>query len=298
MEIFTENLFFGPRIKNFIKFILGKHSRGPEAVEQSLFKGLVELKVPFLVNQKLKTGGSVCVLSGVKTLLWAIEQKRQGIIKKIIAGPNLVVSPKDSGAILTDPLIDIIIVPSIWVKEFYTKIAPETGEKIKVWPAGVEKIAIFEEKKEFDFLIYNKIQDQEFLNNIVGALKERNLSYKLLNYGEFKRQDYFAYLSKSKAEVYLSKSESQGLAMFEAWARNVPTLVWESGEYNFADGKILGKISAPYLTPECGMAFDSANNFKAKLNQFLNAKFYPKEYLDQNFTNQLCAKKYLEIIKS
>ena len=87
--------------------------------------------------------------------------------------------------------------------------------------------------------------------------------------------------------IYLSVSESQGLAMFEAWARNVSTLVWEKGEYE-GDGKsISGKISAPYLTDQVGLAFSSVEDFSRQLEVFLKFGFNPRKYVEENFSNKI-----------
>ena len=52
--------------------------------------------------------------------------------------------------------------------------------------------------------------------------------------------------------VFMSRSESQGLALAEAWAMDVPTLVWQSppGE----PGSVFSLSDpAPYLTSDTGV---------------------------------------------
>ena len=52
--------------------------------------------------------------------------------------------------------------------------------------------------------------------------------------------------------VFISRSESQGLALAEAWAMDVPTLVWQGPP---GDGGSLFNLSdpSPYLTSHTGV---------------------------------------------
>ncbi len=294
--IYTENLFVLNKIKNFIKILLGRQNRGPKAVEDSLLRGFQELGSPYKINSHELPIDTACVISGSQTLRWAVEQKNKSLIKKIIAGPNLVVSPDDAGGILKHPLVDVIVAPSAWVREYYCQIDPSLKERVKIWPAGVSLPQPLPQEKSLDFLIYNKIANLPLLKEVVGVLGKKNFSFKILTYGKFKQNDYFKILAKAKYEIYLSKSESQGLAMFEAWARNVATLVWETGEYKNHGTKIMGQISAPFLSPEAGMSFGGRDDFEKKLEVFIRTDFSPRAFVEENFTNKICSQKYLDIL--
>lgn len=295
--IYTENLFFLPRVKNRIKKILGVYKRGPQVVLSSLLTGLTELKESFVLNKDISEPiQSACVLSGIKTLEWAIKQKKLGKIKKLIAGPNIAVAPTDVGGILLDPDIDRIIVPSQWVKEYYVSVVPKIEKKIAVWPAGVNIPENPQDEKTFDFLIYNKIGQNQLYFDIVGILKEKGYTYKVFDYGKFYQSEYFNKLQQSRFEIYLSESESQGIAMFEAWARGVPTYVWEKGFFEKKGIKIFGKISSPYLNSSSGLVFSSAESFKADLNIFINGTYAPKEHVKKNFADKICAQAFIKLL--
>lgn len=296
ISIFTENLFFSSKIKNFVKFLAGKENRGPRAVERSLIAGLTELGVNFSVN-KIPEGVCeiACVLSGVKTLQWAIKQKQLGEIKKLIVGPNIVVSPNSEKGLLKDDYIDIILVPSQWVKDYYSAIAPEIANKIQIWTAGVNLPPKIVSQKNIDFLIFNKIGKHHLFEKIKEYIKDKGYSFRVVNYGQFYQAEYFKLLDQSKFEIYLSESESQGLAMFEAWARGAPTFVWEKGFYESEGVRVSGKISAPFLEKISGSYFSNENDFILKFNEFINAKYEPREFVKANFTNKAAAEKYLDI---
>lgn len=297
LYLYTENLFLSNRVKSLLKKILGKETRGPKAVIDSLTTGLRELGEDFSLNKTInKPIAAACVISGIKTLAWAIKQKKLGKIKKIIAGPNLVVTPEDERGILKNPLIDIVVVPSHWVKEFYCKTHPALQDRIRVWPAGVTVPDRLNVKKNLDFLVYNKTGRGELLDRVRQGLIRNNFSFQILTYGTFRQSDYFKLLEKSKNEIYLSKSESQGLAMFEAWARGVPTLVYESGTFINGSLQIIGKISAPYLDPKAGLSFAGTEDFSLVLKQFTTKSFSPRDYVVEEYSNKVSAEKYLSIL--
>jgi len=277
------------------------HYEGPAAVLGSLLRGFDKLKIDYQLNPKLQDiSDIVCVISGVGALKWAIKAKKGGKIKKIIAGPNIVITPEDAGSILLNEAIDLVIVPSQWVKDFYASFKPGFGERIGVWAAGVENPKDFQEKPRERCLIYKKNVDENLFNFILKYLKSQSIEYKTIKYGKYKREEYFDLLEKVKFAIFLSKSESQGLALQEAWMRNVPTLVWNRGYWQYKKYKWQGSSSAPYLTEDCGIFFKDRNDFKNKFNIFIKnlSNFKPRKYSLENFTDEITAKNYLKIINN
>ena len=121
-----------------------------------------------------------------------------------------------------------------------------------------------------------------------------------MSYGRYERERYFNLLAEVEFVICLSESESQGLAMFEAWVRDVPTLIWNRGYwqgygYKWKDEK----ISSPYLIDDCGMFFEDESEFKKKLSIFLSkiSQFVSRKYAITNFNDEVVARKYLEILR-
>lgn len=297
LNLFTEEFNFLGKVKFLVKKILKKENRGPRAVFLSLVRGLRELKTSFSVNENFTD--TVVVLSGILPLKKAILKKQQGVIKKLIAGPNLVVLPSEYGSIIANKEIDRVIMPSLWVKEYYEKLEPRLIGKISVWPAGV-KVPQNEEQKEktLDFIVYNKVGMSEIFKDVVHFLNFRKYVFKVVDYNNFKQAEFFHLLNSTKALIYLSESESQGLAMFEAWARNVPVLIWERGFWEKQGFRVSGNTASPYVSEQSGMRFKNFADFKDVLPNFLKSNFEPKRYVLENFTDSLCAEKLLEIIKN
>lgn len=288
------------RLKSFVKFLIRK-KRGPSAVTESLIRGLKELGVNYKYNVgagEIGQNDTIYINESAETLKWAINTKKQGKISRLITGPNITVSPEDQNGVMLDKNIDLILFPSEWTKKFWLLTNPELVDKIKIWPAGVTLPEVLDEEKK-DFIVYQKNAPDSLLENIVKYLAEQNIKFRVVNYGKYKKDDYFRLLSACRGMIYLSESESQGLALQEAWARNVPTLVWNRGyveqkQRRFEDEK----ISAPYLTGQTGIFFSGQSDFKEKFTQFTGqlVNFKPREYIMNNLSDKICAGNFLKLI--
>lgn len=297
--IYTEDFFLWPRTKNFLKKILGRQNRGPKAVERSLVTGLKELGAEFTVNQPLDAGAkAACVLSGVKTLKWAISQKKAGKIKYLATGPNIVVTPLDENALIADPMIDLVLVPSGWNKNWWVSLDLKMADRISVWPAGVKD---FGKKRKADglCLVYKKFCPETLFDKVLDTLNRQNIKYQVIKYGSYNFLDYENMLFQTRFMVFLSESESEGLALIESWMAGVPTLVWDSGIVRYKE--LIWKeegVSAPYLAPAAGMFFKSKSDFEENFFVFLNKleSFNPRMYALENFSDKVCANKYINLI--
>lgn len=294
------NLFSKENIKNIGRIIL-KKTRGPQAVVASLLRGLNDLGSEYKLNPKIKDIGindTIYVTGSIEALRFAINLKKNGKIKKLIAGPTLVVTPDDHNGIIKDKNIDVYLVPSEWTKIFYKSFGPDDfSQKIQIWAAGVNLPPELTRGKNF-CLVYKKNVGDTLFKKVTDELRKRNIETKIIYYGKYKKEYYFDLLEKSAFTIYLQEVESQGLALLEAWARNIPTLVFNSGSYTFKaiNKTVSGNISAPYLTDSCGVFFN-ADNFNDKLDYFLTNlnNFQPRSYVEKNFTDKICAQKFLNI---
>jgi hypothetical protein len=235
-------------------------------------------------------------LSGISALQWAVQAKERGIIKRIVAGPNIVVSPSEYDSLLANEAVDRIIVPSEWVKRFYETENPLLKGRVGVWAAGVLDPQA-ESSGRGPFVIYNKLPSDDVLKAAIAHLRKKGLGCTVLSYGSFSQGDYFSLLQNAPGLIYLSNSESQGLALHEAWIRNVPTLVYNGGQWEH-DGRIFrdALISAPYLTEECGMLFSDSNSFSRAFDEFADRLpyFSPRAYSLSNFTDAICSQRYID----
>lgn len=273
--------------KYLARRIMRKYT-GPDAVKDSLIRGLTELDIDFRLNNP-SVGDTVTVLSGPNALKDAIKNKRAGRIRKLVAGPNIVILPNYNDGLILDNAIDIILVPSDWVAELWTKEVPKIADKIKVWPAGV---AISPPSTRLGLpIIYDKLNDSVLIEKITSQIGDHHL----FKYGYFQHADYLSALSEAPFLIYLAESESQGMALQEAWAHDIPTLVnysdtWRNGDMTWH----APQINAPYLTPELGTVFDKISDIPGMIDSIKDLR--PKNYCDENLSDTVCAQKLLELI--
>lgn len=263
--------------------------RGPDAVRESLLRGLNELNIPYLYNPD-DINGVTLVLSGVEALKDAIEAKRAGRVTKLIVGPNVTIHPDDHDGLLRNPHIDKVLVPSKWAADFWIHEAPELNHKIIVWPAGVAKAPA--SRRNGPPIIYDKIGDKELLAEIKKIVPKGTIVFE---YGSFSKSRYLKALAMAPYLIYLSESESQGLALQESWAHDVPTLVnnshgWRRGEFSWQSEK----INAPYLTEESGMVFNAVDELPSLIEK--TSVLHPKIYCDRELSDAVTTKKLLSLI--
>lgn len=298
-------------LKRFARKLLGR-IRGPEGVLRSLTRGLDELSQPFFINKKPEKGDTVHVLSNTEALRYAIREKGAGRIGKLIAGPNLVVMPGDHDMILAAPVIDRILIVSPWVRDIYQYMLPEVIKKSAIWPAGVQIPNEFHDKRHspekdgLSCILFIKNAPAEIVNDVKKTLHSHNISVTPFIYGTFKQQRYFDALLRVDFMVYLQESESQGIALQEAWARDIPTLVWNKGSYAFPTGQgsshaVVGNVAAPFMTDEAGMLFEK--DFGTALSAFIGkmrseTPFAPRQYCETHLSDKASAQTYLNIISS
>jgi len=285
-------------------FLTTRNSRyqntgGPEAVINSLLAGFEDLNVPHFYNPwQHQVTPVVGVVRGVTTLRWALDQKSKGFVRTIVAGPNIVVIPPDEHNLMSDPRIDRVVVPSQWNKEWWMSFDQAFDSKAVTWPAGVSDNGS-NRNPEGVCIVYSKNADEKLFHKIMEVLWTHKLPIVVSQYGKFKQHEYFRLLKQAKMMVYLSESESQGIALHEAWMADIPTLVWNRGYLGYQNYRFdHPAIAAPYMTPECGLQFKDDGDFEQKLIEFLEKYegFKPRAYSLAHFTNKITTRKYIDIV--
>lgn len=180
--------------------------------------------------------------SGIDSLKKCIILKKNKI-KTLLAGPNLVTVPSEHNYIILSKSINKILVPSNWVKKLYLQYA-KNCKNISIWFSGV-KVSNFKRRKKNKVLIYLK----------------KNINVQIIEHGFFSQKEYHEFLRGSRILIYFSYTESQGLAMQEAWSENVRTLVYKQPFWSYKNRRFKAS-SSPYLNKNCGVFFTNLNDFK------------------------------------
>ncbi len=269
----------------------GKYG-GHSAVTRSLVEGLSKAGLPFNYNPSIKDMYSqVLVLSGVKNLENAIALKKAGKISTLLAGPNVVDHILDHGKIGADPGIDRYLVPSEWVKNVILDDAPELTGRIIVWAAGVDTgfWTPVSGAVKTHVLLYKKSESPAFHAEVKHVIEEAGYQVIEIEYGKYDDRMFRKALNRSAFAVFISRSESQGIALAEAWAMNVPTLVYNPGSF-FYGGKLVEGISAcPYLVDTAGKEWKTLEELNAILGTLNEPHIAPRKYTLEYFTDDAAA---------
>lgn len=303
ITIFTKPLSWLQKIKfdfkNIIKLFLWLKTYWPKYVIKNLIEWFNELWLKYNVNPKNKSDiGDICLIPNwVETLRYAIWLKKKWIIKKLIAWPNISV-PLNKNDIFFDKNIDIILVPSDWVKNYFLSLK-NNENRIKIRATWNKDYWIWI-KSENKIILYKKTCPEYLYNFIKNILKKNNIKYVEIIYWNYEQKNYLNLLNESIWMIYLQESESQWFSLQEAWTMWIPTLVWNRWFWEYKNIKHFDKkISAPYLDSRSWLFFKSEIDFENSLNIFLEniTNYKPRENYLENFTNKITVTNLLEIIK-
>jgi len=273
---------------------------GHYAVTRSLVEGLKKIGVEFNYNPTRTNdiAPNVIVLSGAERLKYMVQLKNKGEIKILFAGPNIFESPLEENALLTDPAIDKCVVPSGWVKTFFIQEAQSVSNKIEIWHAGVdaEYWKPWAQQKENKAIIYWKTEEEAFCEAVMDIVRQYGFEPVKIKYGIYTPGEYREELNKSLFAVFISRSESQGIAMAEAWSMNVPVYAWDPGTLDYKSRTYREVTSCPYLTDEAGLRWKSIDQLKDIIGKTGNGtlSFQPREYALRLFTDEHAASELIE----
>ena len=274
---------------------------GHAAVTKSLIQGLGEMKADFVYNPILEKDISdmVVVISDMKALNQAIQWKKEGKIKKLLAGPSLLDLPTKYNHALSAKEIDTVLVTSEWVKQVYEKLNPGLTGKIAIWYSGIDEKYWLpaETVKQKEILVYWKnTTPKSFCLEVESMIKKHGYIVHRIRYGYYTKAHYKKILDQSMYAVFLSMTESQGLALAEAWAMNVPTLVWDP-EMGHPYVHNITVTSAPYLSEQTGMKWKELDEFESLLNggELAKKTFSPREWVLKHMTDKISAQMLVDI---
>lgn len=285
--------------------------RGHFAVTRSVVEGLRSAGVNANYNptRVADVADAVVVLNGVEALAQAISWRREGRIRRLLAGPNILTFAGDHGGLIASPEVDVCVTPAPWVNALYIADCPELEGRCAAWPAGVDT-AFWRpdrtKKKRDRVLIYEKRNKGPIgdIDDYVSILQKRGLDVSRIGYGGYNRDQYLAALQEASLMVGFVSSESQGLAWAEAWSADVPTLIRAQDRETFL-GRAFDSSTAPYLCEENGSFFRSLDRgLAASVRDFEEVvtrweanreRFRAREWTLQNMSDEVCARKLCDL---
>jgi len=224
---------------------------------------------------------------------------------KFIFGPHFSVFPENNQMNLIRGNNVVYIQPSEWVAKFWRESHITSNIRIESLPFGVDTekfVNIYPIYKREKVFIYYKRRNPQELQFLKSFLQSKNINVTIFNYvTKYSEEEFINYLKESKFGIWLSAHESQGFALEESLACNVPLLVWNVSSLNQEFGSRYDNIPAtsiPYWDNRCGEHFTNANelpNVFAKFITNLN-NYKPREYILENLSFDKCEEKLINLI--
>jgi hypothetical protein len=224
-----------------------------------------------------------------------------------VLGVGLYDHPALAPGLMDDPRNRSYLVSSEWMRAMFAR---HYGDRVGLWFAGIDVAEWHDTRndaKDVDILVYDKIRqdrdhfDRELVNPIMERLAARGLRVESLRYGQYDRAGYRAALSRARGLLYLSPSETQGIAYQEAMASNVPVLAWENGLWLDSrrprwEAEPVRASSVPYFSPECGETFGGIGDFDAALDRFRGGLggYEPRAYVARELSPERSAEMYMD----
>jgi hypothetical protein len=116
----------------------------------------------------------------------------------------------------------------------------------------------------------------------------------IIQYGHYNKEEYREQLRLCDFSVFISEKETQGIALAEAWAMNVPTLCWDSFSSNMEGMILMPTSSCPYLTRQTGARWRSVDDLRQLIYLYEKSYFSPRNWVISHMSDKVSAASLLE----
>ena len=279
---------------------------GHPAVTRSISEGFRQLRVEFNLDpQRLgEVGETVVCLADPRSLVQAIGWKRRRKVQKLFAGYTIFGSALDNDRLVMSPEVDGYLCFSDWHLTSFDLACRGFKEKAYVTPFGVDVsywTPVPERRRPKRMLFYKKRAPYALYVKCLDLVRERGFEVEEVFYGHYKSESYREAVRQASLLVNWVDHETQGISQAEAWACDVPTLVWNPGfVFHVVHGKnyVFECSSSPYLSDATGRFFSGAEQLMGLVNEIAGGvlEFRPRQWVMSNLTDEICARRLLSVL--
>jgi len=219
---------------------------------------------------------------------------------KFVIGPNVLLDYPDIGPadewdkwfvknVEFDLYIDQVEFYNDHVKKFLREDLVDRADYLdKCVTFDIDPSIIENKKSEFDCLIYSKKRRYDdnydnFYLDIIDLLEEEDISYEIVRYGGYSREDYFDLLLKAKCCVNLSLDECPGIATYESMFLNTPIIGSPNNTPSIFDQNFwvhnTDRMTEKYIKRKDNVAQAYIDKVKEFLAGDLKPSISPREYI-------------------
>jgi hypothetical protein len=160
--------------------------------------------------------------------------------------------------------------------------------------------------------VYVKGRLESEVKHVLDFLDSKKETYTIIRYGSYKNPEFLEQLRLSKYVVWIGCHESQGFALQETLASNIPILVWDVKsmyeEYGSDQKSMyesyrrshhsLAATAVPYWSDECGVKFYEKEELSDKYD-IMNSKlssFNPRGFIEKCLSHSATLKGLMNAI--
>jgi hypothetical protein len=244
-------------------------------------------------------------IEGMPDLIWAPLKwiNPAEFSCKIMFGPHFFVFPSQLPPASDNCVYNCL---SEWNKRVHEEFLPLPTVPYTCLPFGV-KLPPVSEKLRTKVLVYYKHRVPEDLEFVRALLTRRGIAHTLIWYGHYESANYGALLDECMFMVVVDAHESQGFALCEAMARNVPLLVYDASTmkqeyvngFPYAGrGEKLLATSVPYWDSRCGEKTQDPRELDAALTCLYKKldTYRPREFISETLSDEICFQKIVDFV--
>jgi hypothetical protein len=273
---------------------------GCKKVYQNLIIGLNQLGINVAHNSPSRFCG--CLHGSV------LDFCHRTLPDNMLIGPEIMVLPTEDPSAFEK--YKSWVQPAQWVIDYMITFKQTNKNIFYVWPVGINTEQFSNAGRginfEYDcFIYYKNITVQtpiEKLNRVKHVCDSIGFKYVVLQYGSYNESYLVEMTKKCRFGIFLTGTESQGLAIMEVMSSGVPVLVVEEKNFLYSGYTFTNEnVSAcPYFDDRCGMktTIDNiGNDIKLFIENIKSNKYNPREYILENHTLMKGAEKYVKILE-
>lgn len=275
---------------------------GPGKVFTNLVKGLKKIGYPYVINRDLNATKRLWVHDNLTALQYLHRSKAHKVL-----GPNLFVLPNDiPGGIRLDG--SLYLHPCDWAAKLWEHLG-FTACRIKPWPVGIDtdefQPTCFSNAKR-RIMVYHKGRDTQELPLILEVLHSMRLPYWLVLYPLYEENNYKELLGKTSFIIWHGTHESQGIALQEALACDIPVLVLDAESLfppiraaklfheNLKDFRV---TTVPYFDGTCGIKINELSRLMPAIESMIENlnEFSPRDFVLKNLSLEGQARAFVSL---
>lgn len=224
---------------------------------------------------------------------------------KVIYGPHFFVVPDDMNHPLYKHTYDtsrfFFNTLSQWVNTLYREFCnldlPFINAFFGIDTDTIKPISTDAERTHV--LIYCKDTFTDRYEHAIQFCKTHNIPYHVIRYGSYKDADFKRCLQNSRFAIWIGRHESQGFALEETLATNIPILLWDVQTMyeEFSNGRVVYDTykhrnykmiatCAPYWSEQCGIRFFYKEDFAEAFERMMTSytTFTPRDYVERHLS--------------